>query len=127
MKGRLLSALLASLLTATVLSAGGLGAGSYEALRPLLGAGLVRAEIVTRGGGTLHDYRVDKGRIRQVKPGELTLRELDGTMVSIQIAPSAQIRLGGRLVAYPQLRRGMQALVIRDGDAPAIRVVATVR
>lgn len=127
MKGRLLSALLASLLTAIVLSAGGLGAGSYDVLRPLLGAGLVRAEIVTRSAGTIHDYRVDRGRIRQVKPGELTLRELDGTMVTIQVAPGAQIRLGGRAVAYTQLRRGMQAIVIRDGDAPATRVVATAK
>ena len=127
MKGRLLSALLGSLVTATVLSAGGLGAAPYDVLRPLLGAGLVRAEIVTRSAGTLHDYRVDKGRIRQVKPAELTLRELDGTMVSIQIAPTAQIRLGGRTVGYAQLRRGMHAIVIRDGDAPANRVVATLR
>ncbi len=127
MKGRLLSAFLGSLLTASALSAGGLSAGPYDALRPLLGAGLVRAEIVTRGGGTIHDYRVDRGRIRQVKPGELTLRELDGTVVPIPVAQTAQIRLDGRAAAYVQLRRGLQAIVIRDGDTPAIRVVATTR
>jgi hypothetical protein len=126
-KGRLLAALLGSVLTAAVLSTGGLGAGAYDALRPLLGAGLVRAEIVTRSGGAIHDYRVDRGRIRQVKPGELTLRELDGTVVTIPIAPTAQVRLDNRLAGYAQLRRGMQAIVIRDGDAPASRVVATTR
>jgi hypothetical protein len=121
------SALLGSLATALVLSAGGLGAGPIDALRPLLGPGFVRAEIVTRAGGAIHDYRADRGRIRQIRPGEVTLRELDGTIVAIPVAAGAQVRLDGRAASYQQLRRGMQAVVIRDGDAPAIRVVATTR
>jgi hypothetical protein len=126
-KARLLSALLGSLLTALLLSPGGLGAGAYEAVRPLLGPGFVRAEIVTRAGGTIHDYRVDRGRIRQVRPGALTLRELDGTIVTIPVAEGAQVRLGGRPAALIELRRGMQAITVRDGDAPALRVVVTAR
>ena len=126
-KGRLLSALLASLLTALLLSPGGLGAGAVDVLRPYLGGGFVRAEIVTRGGGVLHDYRVDRGRVRQVRPGSLTLRELDGTVVTVPIADGADVRLGGRTVTLAQLRRGMQAITIRDGDVPAQRVVATLR
>jgi hypothetical protein len=123
-KGRLLSAVVGSLLTALLLSPGGLGAGPYEALRPLLGAGFIRAEIVSRGGGSLHDYRVDRGRIRQVRPGAVTLRELDGTMVTIPVAAGAQIKVDGRPAEYAELRRGMQAITVRDGDAPALRVVA---
>jgi hypothetical protein len=126
-KGRLLSAVAGSLLTALLLSPAGLGTGAYDALRPLLGPGFVRAEIVTRSGGTLHDYRVDRGRIRQVKPGALTLKELDGTVVTIPVAESAQVRLGGRAAVLAELRRGMQATTVRDGDAPALRVVASVR
>jgi hypothetical protein len=126
-KGRLLSAVVGSLLTALLLSPGVFGAGPYEALRPLLGGGFIRAEIVTRGRGTVHDFRVDRGRIRQVRPGILTLRELDGSLVTIPVAPGAQIKIGGRDVDYAELRRGMQAITIRDGDAPAVRVVATER
>jgi hypothetical protein len=126
-KGRLLSAVVGSLLTALLLSPGVLGAGPYEALRPLFGAGFIRAEIVTRGGGTLHDYRVDRGRIRQVRPGAVTLRELDGTMVTIPVAAGAQIKVDGHPADYAELRRGMQAITVRDGDAPALRVVATER
>lgn len=127
MKGRLLSAFLGSLLTALLLSPGGLGAGAYNTLRPYLGGGFVRGELVTRSGGVLHDYRVDRGRIRQVRPGALTLRELDGTVVTIPVADTAQVRLGGRTVTLAELRRGMNAITIRDGDAAAERVVATVR
>jgi hypothetical protein len=39
----------------------------------------------------------------------------------------ASITLGGRPVAYADLRRGMVATVIRDGDAPASEVRATRR
>jgi hypothetical protein len=113
--------------TALLLTASGFGTRALDAVRPLLGPGFVRAEIVTREGGALHDYRVDRGRIRQVRPGQLTLRELDGTVVTISVAEAADIRLGGRAVTLAQLRRGMNAITIRDGDVPAQRVVATAR
>jgi hypothetical protein len=128
-KSRLLSALLGSLLTALLLAPSGLLAAPYDVLRPLLANGLVRAEIVTRSGGALHDYRVDKGRIRAVRPLALTLtlREADGTVATIPLAPGANVTLAGRPVELAQLRRGMQALTIRDGDAAATRVVVTRR
>ena len=32
------------------------------------GANMVRAEVVLKAGGVLHDYRIDRGRIRAVTP-----------------------------------------------------------
>jgi hypothetical protein len=88
------------------------------------GPKLVRAEVLVKDGGALHVYRVDRGVIRSKAGGSLTLRERDGTLVTIPIAPSASITVGGRPAAYSNLRRGMAATVIRDGDAPANEVRA---
>jgi hypothetical protein len=88
------------------------------------GPRLVRAEVLVKDSGALHVYRVDRGVIRGKSPGELVLREGDGTLVTIAVSPSAAITLRGRPVAFNQLRRGMVATVIREGDAPAAEVRA---
>jgi hypothetical protein len=91
------------------------------------GPRLVRAEVLVNDGGVLHDYRIDRGTIRAKAPGSLTLRERDGSLQTIAIAPTAAIKLRGVPVPFSALRRGMVATVIRDGDAPAIEVRATLR
>ena len=88
------------------------------------GPKLVRAEVLVKDGGVLHDYRVDRGTIRNKAGGTLTLLERDGSLVPIAVAPTAAITLNGRPIAYSDLRRGMVATVIRDGDAPANEVRA---
>ena len=89
------------------------------------GPKLVRAEVLVRDGGVLHDYRVDRGTIRSKAGGTLTLLERDGSVVAISVAPNAAISIGGQPASYAALRRGMVATVIRDGDAPANEVRAT--
>ena len=91
------------------------------------GPKLVRAEVLLSDSGGLHDYRIDRGVIRAKVPGSLTLRERDGTLVTIAVSPSASITRGGRPVPFSLLRRGLVATVIRDGDAPAIEVRITSR
>ena len=90
-----------------------------------LGPKMVRAEVVVMEGGGLHDYRLDRGMIRAKAPGSLTLREKDGTLVTLPIAPDATITLNSnRSGSFAQLHRGMQVLVIREGENPAIEVRA---
>jgi hypothetical protein len=89
------------------------------------GPKLVRAEVLVKDGGVLHDYRVDRGVIRAKSPGSLSLLERDGSLVTIAVAPSATITIGGGPASFSALRRGMVATVIRDGDAPANEVRAT--
>lgn len=91
------------------------------------GAKMIRAEVIVQDGGVLHDYRLDRGRIRSVSAGSLTLRERDGTLVVVPVAADAEIRLNGRSVRLSALRRGMNALTVRDGGAPASTVRATGR
>jgi hypothetical protein len=88
------------------------------------GPKLVRAEVLVKDAGVLHDYHVDRGSIRSKAGGTLTLLERDGALVQIPVAPTAAITLGGRPATYAELRKGMVATAIRDGDAPANEVRA---
>jgi len=94
--------------------------GSY-----FFGPKLVRAEVVLQENGTLHDYRIDRGRLRaRPSGGSVTLRERDGSIITIAVAPAASVTLGGRPVPLSALRRNMLVTVIRDGDAPAFELRA---
>ena len=91
------------------------------------GPKLVRAEVLVKDGGVLHDYRVDRGVIRAKSPGMLSLLERDGSVVSIAVAPNAAFTFNGRPITFSALRRQMVATVIRDGDNPAIEVRASLK
>ena len=91
----------------------------------LFGANMIRAEIVTKSGGVLHDYRVDKGRISAITGRTLTVNERDGTVVSIQVAGTTRITINGAFATFGQLRRGMKVQTIREDDGPAANVDAT--
>jgi hypothetical protein len=103
------------------------GLAISNALPNLLGPNMIRAEVFWQAGGVRHDTRLDRGRIRAVGAGSLTLFERDGTTVIVPVSPTALIELNGRVVVLSQLRRGMRALTVRDGDAPADHVQATRR
>jgi hypothetical protein len=90
-----------------------------------VGPALLRAEIVTKDATGIHDWRLDRGRIRSLTPTAITLRERDATIVTIPVGPLTRVTLNGRVVSFTSLRRGMNALVARDGDAPAELVQAT--
>lgn len=89
------------------------------------GPKLVRAEVITSEAGVIHDYRVDRGRIRLVTSASLTLVEKDGTVVSIPVASTASVTLAGRTVPLKQLKRGFTATTVRDGSDSASTVIAT--
>ncbi len=82
------------------------------------GPKMVRAEVIVKDGG-IHDYRIDRGRIRAIGPNTLTLVEADGMVAVIPVSPTAQVTLGGANVPLSSLKRGLKALTVRDGDAPA--------
>jgi hypothetical protein len=92
----------------------------------MFGKRLVRAEIALRDT-ILHDYRLDHGRIKQVGVFTLLLGESDGTDVTIDISPGARVKVNGKSASFAQLRKGMMATTMRDGDKPADQVFATGR
>jgi hypothetical protein len=89
------------------------------------GPKMVRAEVVVMDGGALHEFRLDRGKIRETAPGSLTLRERDGTLVTLPVAGDATITFNGRFTSLDRLRRGMTAVTVREGDGPVIEVRAT--
>ena len=93
----------------------------------LLGNQMVRAEIgvASADPATPHDFLLDHGRIKQVGVFTLTLKEKDGTVVTINISPTARVRLNGQNASFVELRKGMMATTIHDGDKPADQVYAT--
>jgi hypothetical protein len=101
-------------------------AGQAQVLgRLLLGAALVRAEIVSYSAKTLHDVRIDDGRIVAVHANALTLLELDGTRQSIPVGPATLVTTAGRPAGLGAAARGLYAITIRDGDGPAQEVRLT--
>jgi hypothetical protein len=85
---------------------------------------MARAEVVVVVAGVVHDYRVDQGRLRFVRPRELVLLERDGTLQTIPVSPAARVTVNGSPATFRRLRRGMAVLAIRDGDGPALLVRA---
>ncbi|TML45518.1 MAG: hypothetical protein E6G19_04130 [Actinobacteria bacterium] len=93
----------------------------------LLGNQMVRAEIGVASSDptTPHDYLLDHGRIKQVGVFTLTLREKDGTLVTINVSPTARVKVNGQNASFVQLQKGMMATTVHDGDKPADQVYAT--
>jgi hypothetical protein len=83
------------------------------------GPRMVRAQVIVKDARGLHDYRLDRGRIRSVSATAITLLERDGTTATIPVAANADVRLNGRKVRLRRLRRGMTAETVRLGGAPA--------
>ena len=92
----------------------------------LFGPLLVRGEIALQDTA-LHDYWLDHGRIKQVGVSTLTLREPNGTDETIDISPTARVKLNGQNASFLQLHKGMTATTIHDGDKPADQVYANGR
>jgi hypothetical protein len=88
------------------------------------GPKMIRAEVLLKDGNGVQLYRIDRGTIRDKSGGALTLRERDGTLVTIAVSPTTAITVGGRPADFGLLRRGMTATVIWDGAAPAFEVRA---
>jgi hypothetical protein len=66
----------------------------------------------------------DRGLVSRIAPGSLTLKESDGSVVLIRVAPNAAVTLGGRAIALSDLRRGEFAQTVRVDGAPAEQVRA---
>lgn len=124
MRGRLLAAAIGALAATLVLVPTSLG---ESVARSLLGAGLVRAEIVVKEQGAIRVYRLDRGRVRAFDRFSITLRELDGTLVDVPISPATRFELGGQPAGFRALRVGARAITTRVGDGPATRVQLTRR
>ena len=64
----------------------------------------------------------DRGQIAAVAPDVITLRERDGTLVTIPVAANARIVGLGRPADASQLRPNLRVLVFREANRPATMI-----
>jgi hypothetical protein len=90
------------------------------------GPRLVRAEVVVRDNG-IRQFRLDRGRVLRTPGSSLLIREADGTVVTVPVAPDATILLDGKPATFGELLRGMVVKTVREGGAAASDVRAQSR
>ena len=93
------------------------GIGDY-----FFGPRLVRADVVVRDGG-MREFRLDKGKLLRRTGATLTIREADGTVVVVRVAPDAGIVLRNRPATIVDLQPGMTVTTIREGGGAASEVL----
>lgn len=128
MAKRLRWMVLGGVLTLAVVSGGAFGAMQLGRAKSLgdffFGPRLARAEVVLVQNQQVHDYRIDRGRVKSMRGGAVELRELDGTVLVVPVAPSAQVTLNGQPATLSSITRGMTVTTVRDGSSPAKQVLA---
>jgi hypothetical protein len=128
MAKRLRWMVLGGALTLVITAGGAVGAMQLTRAKSLgdffFGPHLARAEVVLVQKGQVHDYRIDRGRVKSLRGGVLELRELDGTVQAVPVAPTAQVTVNGQASSFASLTRGMIVTTIRDGSGPAQQVLA---
>jgi len=85
-------------------------------INQFFGPQMVRAEVLLKNG---EDWRIDRGVVTSATPTSLTLREADGTTVTLDIAPTARIQGGGRIASPGQLKRRLRVVVYHQANLPA--------
>jgi hypothetical protein len=116
---RHLRAIVALALSIAVLA---LGAGTASAIALPPGWSHAQVNVVIKH--VAHTLYYDRGIITRVTPSSLTLRERDGSVLMIRVAPSATVTLHGTAVALGALRRGEFAQTVRVDGTPAQEVHA---
>jgi hypothetical protein len=111
--------LAASILAAAVLAAG--AAAIKLPPPPNLPAGWSHASINVVVRHVPHTFTYDHGRVAAVSPTSLTLREPDGSVVTVGIDAATIVRISGRQASIAQVRRlDMATTVTVDGGAAAL-------
>jgi hypothetical protein len=111
-------------LTVSLLAALALAAGA-AAIKlpppPNLPAGWSHASINVVVQRVPHTFTYDRGRVTAVSPTSLTLREPDGSIVTIGIDSGTVVRIAGRPASIAQVRRlDMATTVTVDGGPAAL-------
>jgi hypothetical protein len=77
------------------------------------GPRMVRAEVIVQSAGGPQDWRIDRGVVTAASATSLTVKEADGTQVTVDLGPGARIQ--GALRVRPRMR----VVVYHQANAPA--------
>ena len=91
-------------------------------INQFFGGNLIRAEVLVASPGGTQDWRIDRGVITAISGTNVTLREKDATVVTLQIDPNARVQGPARFFSVAQLRRRLRVVLYRQADQPATLV-----
>ena len=97
-------------------------AGAIKIPRPSLPAGWSHAEINVVIKHQPHTLIYDRGRVVAVTASALVLRERDGSVVTIAVSPTSQIKIAGQPAVLSQIRRLEIATTVGVDGGPAVLV-----
>jgi hypothetical protein len=104
------------------LATSGISAAAAVPPFPKISGNWSHIDINRKIGGKWHTLTLDRGRIAQVTPTQLNLREADGTVAQIPLTPAALVRINAFNESIYQLKRGMNAMTMRIDGGPAVRI-----
>ena len=103
-----------------------LAQGSFALPRAVIdrffGPRLIRAEVIVGGPRTVNDFRIDRGVIVSTASGSITIRERDGTVVTVSVTAATRVLPAFRFTDVSQLRPPMRILVVRRANGPATQI-----
>jgi hypothetical protein len=92
-------------------------------INQFFGGNMIRAEVlIGTPAGSTQDWRIDRGVITAIAGTNVTLRERDATLVTVQIDPNARVQGPARFASVALLRRKLRVVVYRQADQPATLV-----
>lgn len=80
---------------------------------------LSSAELTVTIAGTEHHIRIDRGTVEAVRSGQVVLKELDGSSVTVPIDGDTRIVVDRQEASISDVKEGYVVLAMRDGDNPA--------
>ena len=114
----ILAATLVALNTFFWLAGGGL-ALTKGVVNQFFGNRMVRAEVIVQAPGGAQDWRIDRGVITAVAGSTLTLREADGTSITVDVATNARVQGPARFASPSKLRPRLRVVVYHQANSPA--------
>jgi hypothetical protein len=88
-------------------------------INQFFGSRMVRAEVLVQSAGGVQDWRIDRGVVTGVSGTTLTLREGDGTTVTLDVSPSARVQGSARFSSVALLRKKLRVVVYHQANLPA--------
>jgi hypothetical protein len=114
----ILAAILVALNSFFWLAGGGL-AISKAVINQFFGARMVRAEVIVQSPTGPQDWRIDRGVITAISGSTFTIRELDGSLQSVDVDPAARVQGPFRFNSVAKLRPRVRVVLYHQANMPA--------
>jgi hypothetical protein len=91
-------------------------------INQFFGGNLIRAEVLVASPTGTQDWRIDRGVITAIAGTSITLREKDGTSVTLPVDPNARVQGPARFSNVALLRRRLRVVLYHQANLPATLV-----